>query len=68
MMEKGYQVRCPRCGGKSEVKSSFGYGRYEEERVKGGYIETQMPIRCPHCLMRLNLSAEEFRGQMERKG
>lgn len=66
-MKEYDQVICPRCGTKSEVKCWPGYTKRGGAGASEECIETEIPIRCPHCLMRLNGSAEEFSGRIERR-
>lgn len=64
-MEMGtiYKIRCARCGAETELPRRGGYGKF---RAAGDWphIETDLPIRCPGCLHRLNASQEEFRRQV----
>lgn len=63
MMRTNYKVRCPQCGSETELKRRTRFGGVAKEGFSG-YIETEIPIRCPHCLGRLNRTEEQFRRQL----
>ncbi len=62
-MNEYLKIRCRRCGQETLLRAYGGYGKFGS-KSRPAYIETEIPIRCPHCLMRLNRSAEAFRAQM----
>lgn len=64
-MKATYKVRCRNCGTETELTRRGGYGKFGAKN-SWHCIETQIPIRCPHCLGRLNDTAEEFQEQVLR--
>ncbi len=66
-MNTTYKIRCRNCGTLTDLPRRGGYGKFDSERSLL-HIETQIPIRCPHCLGRLNETAEEFREQVLQVG
>ncbi len=64
-MNTSYKVRCRNCGTLTDLPRRGGYGKFG---IENGWhcIETQIPIRCPHCLGRLNETAQGFREQVFR--
>lgn len=59
-MEAKYKVRCPQCGSETELRRRSRVA----QGAGAGCIETEIPIRCPHCLGRLNRTEEQFRRQL----
>lgn len=62
-----YKVHCRHCGTETALPRRGGYGKFDTES-RYLHIETEIPIRCPRCLHRLNNSTEEFRSQIKRVG
>jgi len=63
-----YKIRCRRCG--AQFDSCAGTGALHPCTGSGGtyadsYVETEIPIRCPNCMHRLNATQEEFMRQVE---
>lgn len=62
-MERGDTIRCKHCG--TEFINLTGFGFMGFNRNKGFYhIETEIAMRCPQCMKRINNSAEEFNSQI----
>lgn len=60
-----YKIRCKRCGAQFDHYANGDYGLLRLCVGCGEYVETEMPIRCPACLHKLNATAEEFNAQVE---
>lgn len=58
------KIRCKHCGARFDnlTRSLFGL---RPSDLGCGYVETEIPIRCPVCRGRLNDSQEEFDAQIE---
>ncbi len=61
-MDANYKLRCRHCG--SEVAMSYRVYNKSASKSSTRHLETEIPIRCPHCLRRLNQSEEIFRSQI----
>ena len=62
-MNANHKLCCRHCGTEIEILNRTAYNK--RGRAKGSaYIETEIAIRCPHCLHRLNQSEEIFRSQI----
>ena len=59
-------IRCSRCGTSLEI--NLGSYLPLTDANYGGYVETELPMRCPACLHLLNATAEAFRAQVEWSG
>ena len=67
-MGTAYKIRCKHCGAQFNHSSDAGFGILPTCIGCGdgmGHIETQLAIRCPSCLKRLNNTPEEFNEQVE---
>lgn len=58
-----YKIRCEHCGTETDLPRRGGYGKFQSTS-DWLHIETDLPIRCPGCLHRLNTSQEAFRRQV----
>lgn len=65
IMGTAYKVRCKHCGTQFDHYTAAGYGLMPACVGCGEYVETQMAIRCPGCLRKLNDSQQEFNEQVE---
>lgn len=59
------KIRCKHCGAQLDLDALTHRGTAPAQAVHLGYIETEMPIRCPACLGRMNGTHEEFSRQVE---
>lgn len=65
-----YKIRCRHCGAQFDHSTDAGYGMLQPcvgcgDSYCNAYVETEIPIRCPACMRRLNTSQEEFNKQIE---
>lgn len=58
------KIRCKHCGAQLDHPSLY-YAVVTPTSERASYIETELPMRCPICHHRLNLTPEEFRAQVE---
>lgn len=65
MMGTAYKIRCKHCGTQFDHYADSGYGALQPCVGCGEYVETELPIRCPACLHKLNATQEEFNKQVE---
>lgn len=65
MMGTAYKIRCKHCGTQFDHYADSGYGALQPCVGCGEYVETELPIRCPACLHKLNATQEEFNEQVE---
>ncbi len=66
-MGTAYTICCKHCGARFNHSNDASYG-FMPRCIgcgDGGYIETQVAIRCPACHRRLNTTREEFNEQVE---
>lgn len=59
-----YKVRCAYCGTETDLPRRGGYGKFHATS-DWLHVETDIPIRCPGCLHRLNTTQEDFQRQVE---
>ncbi|MDE5637717.1 MAG: hypothetical protein K2J51_00675 [Alistipes sp.] len=69
-MGTAYKIKCRHCGAQFDHYTDSGYGVLQPcvgcgDTYADGYVETEIPIRCPACLHRLNTTPEDFRRQVE---
>ena len=57
-------IRCKRCGGEFKYPTDTAFMKRLYSKDGWCHIETENSIRCPHCMKRLNNSAEEFEEQI----
>ncbi|MFI3319941.1 MAG: hypothetical protein SNH01_04355 [Rikenellaceae bacterium] len=63
-----YKMRCRYCGGQFD---HYGDGasdvtaKTQHAASTKVYVETQIPIRCPGCLRRLNNTEDDYRQQVK---
>ncbi len=64
-MSVGYQIKCEHCG--AEVMHlTVGNSHTARTSAKGEYhIETDVAIRCPSCMHRLNSTKEGYERQVK---
>ena len=64
-MSVGYQIKCEHCG--TEVMHLAVGSAYAARMHAGGecHIETDVAIRCPSCMHRLNSTKEVFERQVK---
>lgn len=64
-MGRAYTVKCKHCGTQFDHYTGTDWGRLQMCVGCETYVETQMPIRCPNCMKRLNSTQQEFNEQVE---
>ena len=57
-------IRCKHCGGEFAYATNSGFMKRLYSEYGWLHIETENSIRCPHCMKRLNNTAEEFEEQI----
>lgn len=60
-----YKIKCRHCGMEFQHFASADYGTLRACVGCECHVETQMAIRCPGCLRKLNNTQEEFNSQVE---
>ena len=59
-MENGQTIRCKHCGAEFVMMTTFGLMKGINRAIGFRHVETEMAIRCPQCMKRLNNTQEEF--------
>lgn len=60
-----YKIRCKHCGAEFDHYANNDYGSLPRCVGCADYVETEVAIRCPACLHKLNETPEGFREQVE---
>ena len=63
-MGTSYKIRCKHCNTEFMHYEGNDYGAIRECVGCECHIETEVPMRCPSCLKRINDTEEEFRRQI----
>ena len=67
-MGTALKIRCKHCGAQFNHSGVAGHGflpTFIGQAEDLGHSETQMAMRCPNCMRRLNNTIEEFYEQIE---
>lgn len=64
-MGTAYKIRCKHCGAEFDHYLRSNYGLQPMCVGCGGYVETEMAIRCPACHKKINETQQEFNAQIE---
>ncbi|MEG2370319.1 MAG: hypothetical protein RSB23_04060 [Alistipes sp.] len=64
-MGTAYKIKCRHCGAQFDHYVGANYDMLPLCVGCGEYVETEMPIRCPACLKKLNTSQKEFNNSIE---
>lgn len=64
-MGTSYKIRCMHCGTEFLHVASGDFGAVRSCVGCECHIETDVAIRCPSCMQRLNRTEEEFNQQVE---
>ena len=57
-------IRCKHCGGEFAYATNSGFMKRLYSEYGWLHIEIENSIRCPHCMKRLNNTAEELEAQL----
>ena len=60
-----YKIKCKHCGAQFDHYIYGERGVLQRAVACADFVETDIAIRCPHCLRRMNNSQEEFNEQVE---